>query len=148
MMPVGRWKIQFTPLGANTADAPIDCPLVPNIVPIQMLRIGSFSIVGVPAEFTTISGRRLTQTIKDRVGDQSAPVIISNYTNAYSGYVTTEEEYGAQHYEGASTLYGPHTLAAYQQEIGKLATDIISSQASTIAIGAPFEVPAKFNKLR
>lgn len=30
-------------------------------------------------------------------------------------------EYQAQRYEGASTLFGPHTLAGYQQEYAKLA---------------------------
>ena len=35
--------------------------------------------------------------------------------------MATYEEYQAQRYEAASTIYGPHTLAAYQQEFDKLA---------------------------
>ncbi|CRK26471.1 hypothetical protein BN1708_004200 [Verticillium longisporum] len=32
----------------------------------------------------------------------------------YTHYITTQEEYSIQRYEGASTFYGPHTLAAYR----------------------------------
>jgi hypothetical protein len=42
-------------------------------------------------------------------------VAISGLTNTYASYVTTWEEYQVQRYEGASTLYGPHTLDAYIQ---------------------------------
>ena len=48
-------------------------------------------------------------------------VIVAGLTNAYSGYVATREEYRKQHYEGASTHFGPWTLAALQQEFDKLA---------------------------
>ena len=42
-------------------------------------------------------------------------VVIAGLTNTYSSYVTTWEEYQVQRYEGASTIYGPHTLDAYIQ---------------------------------
>jgi neutral ceramidase len=42
-------------------------------------------------------------------------LVIAGLTNTYSSYITTFEEYGVQRYEGASTLYGPHTLDAYIQ---------------------------------
>ena len=41
--------------------------------------------------------------------------MIAGLTNTYSSYVTTYEEYQAQRYEGASTIFGPHTLDAYIQ---------------------------------
>jgi neutral ceramidase len=47
--------------------------------------------------------------------------VIAGLSNAYAGYVTTREEYANQRYEGASTHFGPWTLAAYQQEFDKLA---------------------------
>jgi neutral ceramidase len=31
----------------------------PGIMPIQLFRLGNFYIIGVPGEFTTMSGRRL-----------------------------------------------------------------------------------------
>jgi neutral ceramidase len=42
-------------------------------------------------------------------------VAVAGLTNTYSSYITTVEEYAVQRYEGASTAYGPHTLAAYTQ---------------------------------
>ena len=42
-------------------------------------------------------------------------VVIAGLTNTYSSYITTIEEYGMQRYEGASTIFGPHTLDAYIQ---------------------------------
>ncbi len=42
-------------------------------------------------------------------------LVIAGLTNTYASYITTFEEYGVQRYEGASTLYGPHTLDAYIQ---------------------------------
>ncbi len=42
-------------------------------------------------------------------------VVLAGLTNTYSSYVTTFEEYSAQRYEGASTIFGPHTLDAYIQ---------------------------------
>ena len=42
-------------------------------------------------------------------------LVVAGLTNTYSSYVTTYEEYGVQRYEGASTIFGPHTLDAYIQ---------------------------------
>ena len=39
-------------------------PWVPKIVPLQVLRVGQLFILAVPAEFTTMSGRYLTNAIK------------------------------------------------------------------------------------
>ena len=40
-------------------------------------------------------------------------MLLGGPANTYTHYITTEEEYAIQRYEGASTLYGPHTLNAY-----------------------------------
>jgi len=107
----------------------------PSILPIQILRIGQLVILSVPGEFTTMAGRRLRDAVKSALtsgghGDftSNVHVVIAGLTNTYSQYVTTFEEYEVQRYEGASTLYGPHTLSAYIQEFKKLAGAIISSQ--------------------
>ena len=42
-------------------------------------------------------------------------VVIAGLANTYSSYIATFEEYGVQRYEGASTIFGPHTLDAYIQ---------------------------------
>ncbi len=52
-------------------------------------------------------------------------LVIAGLTNTYSSYVTTYEEYQAQRYEGASTIFGPHTLDAYIQ-VGYPQFDVVS----------------------
>ena len=47
--------------------------------------------------------------------------VIAGLSNTYADYVTTKEEYQAQRYEGASTIFGPNTLDAFIHEFKKLA---------------------------
>lgn len=107
----------------------------PSILPIQILQIGQLVILSVPGEFTTMAGRRLRDAVKEVLtsGDKeesenNVHVVIAGLTNTYSQYVTTFEEYQIQRYEGASTLYGPHTLNAYIQEFKKLASSLINDR--------------------
>ncbi|KAH8484973.1 hypothetical protein H0E87_026657 [Populus deltoides] len=107
----------------------------PSILPVQILRIGQLVILSVPAEFTTMAGRRLRDAVKmvlisgaSKEFGRNVHIVISGLTNTYSQYVTTFEEYEVQRYEGASTLYGPHTLSAYIQEFRKLAAALISGR--------------------
>ncbi len=93
-------------------------PWTPTVVPFQILQIGQLKIAAVPAEITTMAGRRLRKAVKR---DPSEIVVIAGLSNAYTSYVTTPEEYALQHYEGASTQFGPNTLPAYEQEFAELA---------------------------
>eukprot|EP01125_Pyxidicula_operculata_P011238 TRINITY_DN3677_c0_g1_i1.p1 TRINITY_DN3677_c0_g1~~TRINITY_DN3677_c0_g1_i1.p1 ORF type:complete len:543 (+),score=145.29 TRINITY_DN3677_c0_g1_i1:540-2168(+) len=103
-----------------------------NILPLQIVRIGQLYIVAVPAEFSTMAGRRLKESVKQALLANGASsdliVVISGLSNAYSQYVTTPEEYAIQRYEGASTLFGPNTLPAYQQLYSQLATALQTNQ--------------------
>lgn len=94
-------------------------PITPSQLPIQILKIGNLVLTGIPGEITTMAGRRLRQVIQAEL--KTDCVALAAYANAFSQYITTFEEYQAQHYEGASTLFGPYTLMAYQQEFRKLA---------------------------
>ena len=89
----------------------------PNIVDIQLLRIGPLLIIVAPGEATTMSGRRWRNAIGSAapsVLSISQPyVVLGGPANTYAHYIATEEEYKIQRYEGASTLFGPHTLEAY-----------------------------------
>ena len=89
----------------------------PNIVDIQLLRIGPLIIIVSPGEATTMSGRRwkvaLASAAPSVLNIDSPIVVLGGPANTYAHYIATEEEYSVQRYEGASTLYGPHTLAAY-----------------------------------
>uniref|UniRef100_A0A6N2M2V4 Neutral ceramidase n=1 Tax=Salix viminalis TaxID=40686 RepID=A0A6N2M2V4_SALVM len=107
----------------------------PAILPVQILRIGQLVILSVPGEFTTMAGRRLRDAVKmvltsgaSKEFGSNVHIVISGLTNTYSQYVTTFEEYEVQRYEGASTLYGPHTLSAYIQEFRKLGAALISGR--------------------
>ena len=106
-------------------------PGVPQTLPVQLLRVGAFALLGIPGELTTMAGRRLRATVLDAMkGVPIEHVALGTYANDYSQYITTLEEYGSQQYEGASTLFGPHTLEAYQQVAASLATAIIQGKPS------------------
>ncbi|KAK4226513.1 Neutral/alkaline nonlysosomal ceramidase [Podospora fimiseda] len=87
----------------------------PNIVDVQVFRVGQLFIIVSPGEASTMAGRRWKEAVADDVlADISSPIVVlGGPANSYTHYITTEEEYSIQRYEGASTLYGPHTLAAY-----------------------------------
>lgn len=89
----------------------------PTIMPLQIFRIGSILNVALPAEFTTMAGRRVREAVLEEAKNAGSggpsKVVLSGLSNAYSSYVVTPEEYQVQRYEGASTIFGPHTLPAY-----------------------------------
>ncbi|KAI8523675.1 hypothetical protein RHMOL_Rhmol13G0091500 [Rhododendron molle] len=121
------------PILLDTGEMKLPYEWAPSILPLQILRIGQLVILSVPGEFTTMAGRRLRDAVKTVLTsggngefDNNVHVVIAGLTNTYSQYVTTFEEYEVQRYEGASTLFGPHTLAAYIQEFQKLATALIN----------------------
>lgn len=93
----------------------------PNIVDIQLLRVGQLIMIVSPGEATTMAGRRWKSAIHtaaattlDSISSSSPPIVVlGGPANSYTHYIATEEEYRVQRYEGASTLYGPHTLNAH-----------------------------------
>jgi neutral ceramidase len=105
-------------------------PMTPQVLPNQLVLIGDLAFAAVPAEFTTMSGRRLRADLEkslDQAGVGRA--ILVGYANAYSQYVATREEYQQQYYEGASTVFGEHTLAAYRQNFAELAAALVNDIA-------------------
>ncbi|WP_216912096.1 neutral/alkaline ceramidase [Nocardia noduli] len=97
-------------------------PWVPNVVPIQIMRIGELYLAGGGGEFTIVAGLRIRRAVAAALGVDQEQVLMQGYANAYHEYVTTPEEYDAQQYEGGSTLFGRYTLPAYLQEFTRLAT--------------------------
>jgi neutral ceramidase len=100
----------------------------PHVLPTQIFTIGDAVIVGLPGEFTTMAGRRVRNDITSNFGS-NRQVILSGLTNIYSSYVTTPEEYQIQRYEGASTLYGPHTLPLLMQQYQRIMTALVNGQS-------------------
>ena len=55
-------------------------------------------------------------------------VVLAGLSNVYTHYITTPEEYTAQRYEGASTIFGPHTFQAYYQKYSSLVKALVTGQ--------------------
>lgn len=101
--------------------------LVPSVLPFQLFIIGELAIIGAPSEVTTMAGRRLRQTVINKLANMGIQkAVIAGLANTYTGYLTTQEEFQAQHYEGASNEFGQYTLAAYQQTFAELIQALIN----------------------
>lgn len=101
-----------------------------NVLPFQLFTIGNVAVLGLPWEITTMAGRRIRQTVLEVLEPQGIDqVIISGLSNDFVNYLTTREEYSIQQYEGASTQFGPWTLAAVQQESRRLALSLAAEEA-------------------
>jgi neutral ceramidase len=119
------------PILLNTGECTVPYLWEARVVDIQIIRLGELILCGVPAEFTTMSGRLLRSAVRDifvqsgTIPADQIKVLVVGLTNSYSGYVATFDEYQVQRYEGASTIYGPHTLDAYIQEFRRLALTMV-----------------------
>ncbi|HZR34361.1 MAG TPA: neutral/alkaline non-lysosomal ceramidase N-terminal domain-containing protein [Nevskia sp.] len=128
---------QLQPQYACQDEKPVLIAAETDPVPLQIFRIGNLAVLGVPFEITTMSGRRLRQTVLDALAPVGVDtVVIAGLSNDYLHYMATREEYSAQMYEGASTYAGPWELAATQQEMRRLALAMAAGQP------APPGVPA------
>lgn len=95
----------------------------PRVLPVQILIVGSVSVLGLPFEITVEAGRRLESALAG-VLPAAERVIVSSAANDYWDYLTTPEEYDLQCYEGASNLYGPRTLEFVTLVARELAADV------------------------
>ncbi|XP_058064206.1 neutral ceramidase [Anopheles bellator] len=114
----------------------------PKIVPTQVVMVGDLMIAAVPGEFTTMAGRRLRSAVSRAAvaaGGPEVQVVVAGLSNMYSSYITTPEEYEVQRYEGASTLYGPHTLTIYLEQYGHLAAAIVRNETLDLGPTPPYE---------
>lgn len=132
------------PILLNTGDIEKPYAWDPTTVPLQVFRLGNLFIISVPNEFTTMSGRRLRAAAKKIIQDanvvepgQEIYVTIAGLANSYSSYVVTNEEYQAQRYEAASTIFGPHTLEGYIQEYSRIITNLVKGEPSTTMASYP-----------
>ncbi len=104
-------------------------PWTPNILPFQVVKIGNLFIAAAPFELTTMSGRRIKDTMTQQLADKKQYIVLSSLANAYAQYMATYEEYQLQRYEGASTLFGPWSLAALQQHYAKLTKSLVEGSS-------------------
>jgi len=118
------------PILLDTGEYTLPYAWHPTTVDTQILKIGQMYLLAVPGEFTTMAGRRLRESVASTLavfGENAVPVV-AGLSNTYTHYITTFEEYQKQRYEAASTIYGPHTLHAYQAQFDKLAGALVSQE--------------------
>ncbi|OTG67314.1 neutral/alkaline non-lysosomal ceramidase N-terminal domain-containing protein [Acinetobacter silvestris] len=103
-----------------------ESPLVPSVVPLQLIQLGPLVLVCCPGEITTTAGQRVMQTVQQAISANSSikNVWLCSYCNDYMGYITTFEEYQQQAYEGGHTLFGQWTLSAVQFKFQQLAQQL------------------------
>jgi neutral ceramidase len=120
------------PVGAGPQGDKEQAPLplnVPKAVPMMALRVGDRMIVSVPGEMTEDMGRRVRAAVMEASsGAGIADVVISGLANEYADYFTTPQEYDAQHYEGAATIYGRASSDALEQVLVGLAGDVVANR--------------------
>ncbi len=110
-------------------------PWIPTILPLQIIKLGSQAIVGIPAEVTTVAGRRLRKSLLEKLSSIGIDtIILSPYANGYAGYVTTPEEYMLQKYEAGHTLFGRWTLPVLQTALDRLCDRMIENQGSDLSL--------------
>jgi len=89
--------------------------------PLSLVRLGSHLFFVLPCEVTGFAAARIARRLADAtsgVGIASvSPLAIGN---DYAGYLTTEAEYDAQHYEGAHNLFGRRSLAVIEHHLESL----------------------------
>jgi len=96
-------------------------PWVNQVLPIQVFIIGNVALIGLPCEITTHAAKRLTDSLIKKMKTKGVEqIILSPYANGYAGYITTNEEYQEQMYEGGHTLFGQWTLAAFQTKFDEM----------------------------
>lgn len=101
----------------------------PEVLPLQLVRVGQLYLATLPGEPTIMSGYRIRRQLAKTLNVDIQQVLVVGYTNAYTEYITTPEEYNQQDYEGGSTLFGPWTQPAYMQELDKLAQSMTRGEA-------------------
>jgi hypothetical protein len=84
-------------------------------------------LVSIPGEMTAEMGRRVRHAVEQASqGHGVTGAIISGLANEYADYFTTPQEYDAQHYEGAATVYGRASSVALEETLVKLTHALVT----------------------
>jgi neutral ceramidase len=99
----------------------------PEDVAFAMLRIDDVWLTFMPAELTVHAGALVNDRVR-RFAGRHAEARIVGLANGYIQYITTEAEYGMQHYEGGSTLYGPKSAEFFADQAEILARAMVGQR--------------------
>ena len=104
-------------------------PWTPQVLTLQILKIGNIGICAFPFEITTVASWRLKKTLEDALQPRGIEfVILAPYSNEYNGYITTTEEYQLQMYEAGHNVFGQWSLNALQQKFTELSEEFIKAK--------------------
>ncbi len=125
------WPLRWSRRDSRSPRSPTPtAPSSPSAVPLSAARIGNRVMLTVPGEMTVELGRRVRASARAALsGSELRHVVVAGYANEYVSYLTTPEEYAAQHYEGGTTVYGPAS--------GPFLTAALADLAGRLGSGAP-----------
>jgi neutral ceramidase len=92
---------------------------VPREIPLGVYSMGPVVFTTLPGEFSMALGKRIIETLREATNSET--VLLIGLANEYLSYFTTPSEYNAQHYEGASTMYGQVAGLFVEQELARIA---------------------------
>ncbi len=81
-------------------------------------RLGELELITYPGECTTTTHDEILASSRGRI------IQAIGLGHEYLSYITTQPEYRKQRYEGASTLYGPHSKALLQFYITEMRSQL------------------------
>lgn len=116
----------------------------PRIAPFQVFSLGNAMVIAtVPGEPTTEVGARIRAAVSTHLvqatASQPRPIVaVVGLANEYFYYFTTPGEYDAQHYEGGSTIYGPHAAVAVVEQLEAAAIALGQSNAQSYSTHREF----------
>ena len=115
-----RLPVPVGPQGAKI-QAIRDTGQFPTAVPLSALQIADRAIVTVPGEMSSGMGRRLRRsTLAAGRPAGIRRIVVSGLANDFIQYFTTQEEYGRQHYEGGTMLFGAAAGVFVQERLTEL----------------------------
>jgi neutral ceramidase len=101
----------------------------PTAVPLSAVRVGDGAIVTIPGEMSEGMGRRLrAAALHAAAGSGIRRIVVSGLANDFIQYMTTPEEYGRQHYEGGTSLFGPAEGVFIQERLANLVHRLVAGQ--------------------
>jgi len=120
--------------GAGTAGEP---GLVPRVVPVASLRIGSLGIAALPVEMTQQMWDRIEARLRADAGAKLDRVALAGLANDYNSYTSTPEEYDACDYEGSFTLFGRQQGARYREALRGLQDALLAGEPAPDGAAEP-----------